>query len=319
MWNSRSPGVDGAWCRPPVQLDERVQLGRPRTGEQPVPGVGADRGDHRQALGRDRGSRWRAPARRCRPARRGRRPRRLRRWWPPGRWRRASTAPVPVAAEERAPSDPSESRVGMMVKMVNHVGKCTGAVRVHRRVAVAVPRLRDRRAAAERRGVHRTVRTRRVAEPGAGSSPCAPDRWSRGGPTRPTGRAVPDRRRPHRQPQSAGQAAPRPVRLRLAGGRPAALRRGVAELVAGPRPRHQRPAVGARRQHHRPPAGPHRRADPARAAAGDPPGRGPQVGVAGPAAARQRGLGRRQRPPVVPRLRRRAGRASTPPTCSAPT
>ena len=41
--------------------------------------------------------------------------------------------------------------------------------------------------------------------------------------------------------------------------------------------------------------------------------------VAGPAAARQRGLGRRQRRPVVPRLRRRAGRASTPPTCSAPT
>ena len=34
-----------------VERDERVQLGRPRTGEQPVPGVGADRGDHREPLG----------------------------------------------------------------------------------------------------------------------------------------------------------------------------------------------------------------------------------------------------------------------------
>ena len=70
-------------------------------------------------------------------------------------------------------------------------------------------------------------------------------------------RAFSDRRRPHRQPQSAGQAAPRSVRLRLAGGRSAALRRGLAELVAGPRSRHQWPAVGTlrRRRHHRPPAG----------------------------------------------------------------
>ena len=121
----------------------------------------------------------------------------------------------------------------------------------------------------------------------------------------PTGRAIPNRRRPHRQSEPAGQAAPRPVCRRLAGGRAAALRRGVAELVAGPRPRHQWPAVGSGRQHHRPSAGPHRRTDPARAAAGDPPGRGPQGGVAGSAAARQRGLGRRQRHPVVSRLRRR--------------
>ena len=34
-----------------VQLDEWVQLGRSRTGEQPVPGLRADRGDHRQMLG----------------------------------------------------------------------------------------------------------------------------------------------------------------------------------------------------------------------------------------------------------------------------
>ncbi len=41
--------------------------------------------------------------------------------------------------------------------------------------------------------------------------------------------------------------------------------------------------------------------------------------VAGPAAARQRGLGRRQRAAVVPRLRRRATPGSTPTTCSAST
>ena len=87
----------------------------------------------------------------------------------------------------------------------------------------------------------------------------------------------------------------------LAGGRAAALRRGVAELVAGPRPRHQRPAVGALRRRPRAPTGPDRRADPAGAAAGDSSGRGPQVGVAGPAAARQRGVGRGQRSAVVRR------------------
>ncbi len=206
--------------------------------------------------------------------------------------------------------------------MVNHVRECAGTVRIHRRVAVAVPRLRDGRAAAERRWVHRILRTRRVAGARAGSSPCGPARWWLGDRSR-CRRAVPDRRRPHRQPQPAGQAAPRPVRVRLAGGRAGALRRGLAELVAGPRSRHQWPAVGPLRQsgwrHHRPPAGAHRRADPARAAAGHPLGRGPQGGLARPAAARQRGLGRRQRHPVVPRLRRRARRASMRPTCSAPT
>ena len=115
------------------------------------------------------------------------------------------------------------------------------------------------------------------------------------------GVAVSYRRRPHRQPQPAGQAASRPVRIGLAGGRPAALRRGVAELVAGPRPRHQRPAVGALRRRPRAPIDPDRRADPAGAAAGDSSGRGPQVGVSGPAAARQRGVGRGQRSAVIRR------------------
>ena len=88
----------------------------------------------------------------------------------------------------------------------------------------------------------------------------------------------------------------------------AALRRRVAELVARPRPRHQWAAVGAGRERHRRPVGAHRRADPAGAATGDPPGRRPQGGLAGPAAARQRGVGRRQRDAVVSELCRRPRR-----------
>ena len=170
-----------------------------------------------------------------------------------------------------------------------------------------------------RRGVHRTLRdaTRgragRLLHRAGGFAGGVAVR--RGRPRR----AVPDRRRPHRQPQPAGQATSRPVRLGLAGGRAAALRRGVAELVAGPRPRHQRPAFGAGRQHHRPPAGPHRRTDPAGATAGDPPGRGPQgasrwirSGTSTRSGASAAAPGRSW--PTSP-----SGRASTPPTCSAPT
>jgi len=42
-----------AWRGVPraVQLDERAQLGRSRALEQPVPGLRADRGDHRQVFG----------------------------------------------------------------------------------------------------------------------------------------------------------------------------------------------------------------------------------------------------------------------------
>ena len=161
MWNSRSPGVDGAWWRPPCSLDERVQLGRPRTGEQPVPGVGADRGDHRQALGRvaeaDRAHQPRDVGQRVVDGRlaafvdgghqedgRGcqRRQNRLRQW-----------------IGHRS----TLSAIRRRQMMVNHVRKCAGAVRVHRRVAVAVPRLRDGRGAAAGRGLHRARRGRRLA------------------------------------------------------------------------------------------------------------------------------------------------------------
>ena len=66
--------------------------------------------------------------------------------------------------------------------------------------------------------------------------------------SRRAGPAVPDHRRSHRQPQSAGQATSRPVGRRLAGGRASALRRRVAELLAGPRSGHQRTALGPARR-----------------------------------------------------------------------
>ena len=195
---------------------------------------------------------------------------------------------------------------------------CANSSTRRRRRSTCAPPWRER---LRGRGLHRAVRgATRGRRARATSSPCGPVRWWPGSAGDDAGRAVPHRRRPHRQPQPAGQAASRPVRGGLAGGRAAAVRRGVAELLAGPRPRPQRPAVGAvRRTAHRAPAGPHRRPDPAGAAAGHPPVRRPQGRVAGSAAARQRGVGRRQRRAVVPRLRRRAGRRSTRPTCSAST
>ena len=69
----------------------------------------------------------------------------------------------------------------------------------------------------------------------------------------------------------------------------------------------------------RAPIDPDRRADPAGAAAGDPPGRGPQVGVAGPAAARQRGVGRGQRSAVVRRSTSPSRPEWTRTTCSVST
>ncbi len=52
MWNSRSPGVDDGAVRRSLQLDERVQLGRARSAEQPVPRVRADARHAGQRAGR---------------------------------------------------------------------------------------------------------------------------------------------------------------------------------------------------------------------------------------------------------------------------
>ena len=65
MWSSRSPGVAGA-VTAPVQFDEWRQLRRLRTGEQPVPGIGSDRRDHRKALSESRKPNGAKPARTCR-------------------------------------------------------------------------------------------------------------------------------------------------------------------------------------------------------------------------------------------------------------
>ncbi len=182
-------------------------------------------------------------------------------------------------------------------------------VRVHRRVAVAVPRLRHRRAAPAGRRLHRTVRDAsewptkgRFFTVRAGSlvawvgngEPAVPFRIVGGHTDSPNLRV-----KQHPDRFVSGWQV---VAL-------AALRRGVAELVARPRPRHQRTAVGARSAD----GIEHRlvRID-------EPILRVPQLAIhlaedrksvsARPAAARQRGLGRWQRTALVPGVRRRAGR-----------
>ena len=121
------------------------------------------------------------------------------------------------------------------------------SLRVHRRVTVAVSRVRHRRAPVARGGLHRTDRERPWPSDGpATTSRCARARWWRGR------RAPPERR----SASSAGtptartcgsSSIPDRVRRGLAGGGAAAVRRRLAELLAGPRPRHQRPAVAADR------------------------------------------------------------------------
>ena len=68
-------------------------------------------------------------------------------------------------------------------------------------------------------------------------------------PAPPTaGDRVPGRRRPHRQPQPAGQAPARHAAGRLAAARRRGLRRAAAQLLARPRPRPVRPGRRARRR-----------------------------------------------------------------------
>ena len=110
---------------------------------------------------------------------------------------------------------------------------------VHRRVPVAVPRRRPRWPAGWARRLRRGGRGRRVA-----GGPRAARFLRRGGSVvawvgRPAAAAagLPRRRRPHRQPEPAGQAPARPVVGRLAPARRRGLRRRAAQLVARPRPR----------------------------------------------------------------------------------
>ena len=212
-------------------------------------------GDERQMLAAGRGTRLRAPAPRCRPARRAPSARRRRRSWRPERWRPASAASESVAARLRAPSDPS-------VKSSRHGGKmgtCPRAAQGLCEFIDASPspfhvcetvaqRLRDA-GFTELAEADAWPAARRPA-----SSPCGPVRWWPGRPA--TTRATPFRivgghtDSPNlrvKQHPDRSVAGWRVVALR-------ALRRGVAELVAGPRPRDQRAAVGPRRR----PASSHR-------------------------------------------------------------
>ena len=192
----------------------------------------------------------------------------------------------------------------------------TGLVRVHRRLAVAVPRLRYRRPAALRRGLDRARRGGRLARRRPVFHGARGICWWRGMP--PEGRtAVSRRRRSYRQPQPESQTAPRSVRPGMAGGRAAALRRRVAEFLAGPRSGDQRQVVRARGRLGARAADPRRRAGAACPAAGHPPRRRPQGGEARPAEARERGLGRRGWAPVVSGSTSRSRRGSTSATCSA--
>ncbi len=52
MWNSRSPGVEGAWCLPPVISTNGCSSAGRGPANKPVPRIGADRDDHRKAFGR---------------------------------------------------------------------------------------------------------------------------------------------------------------------------------------------------------------------------------------------------------------------------
>ncbi len=243
-----------------------------------------------------------------------RRLRRPRRWWPPGRWPPVSAAPVPVAVVVRAPFDPS-------VKMTvgddgEHVhGQCARAVRVHRRVAVAVPRLRRRSR--------------------SGCAPPATPNWPR--PTRgPTaGRRFFTVRAGSLVAWRPATARSRPAVPRSSAATPTAPTCGSSSTPTGswPAGRWSRcePYGGAwlnswldrdlgisgRLSVRDPdadggvdaPAGPHRRADPAGAATGDPPRRGPQAAVKlDPQRHVNAVWGARRHAAVVPGLRRRAGR-----------
>ena len=89
--------------------------------------------------------------------------------------------------------------------------RCRRSVLVHRRLAVAVPRRAPRPRPASRRRVHAAWTSRtRGRRPGPLLRRSGAARWSpgHGAPTEARPTRVPHHRRPHRQPEPAGQAAP---------------------------------------------------------------------------------------------------------------
>ena len=174
-------GGRGAVARA-VQRDERMQFGGPRSGEQPVARVGADRGDHRQMLGRVAETDGAHQTRDVGAARRAPFPRRRRRWWRPGRWRPESAAPAPAAALDRAHRDPSATvaeiagQDGKMAASPQSLCEFIDASPSPFHVCVTVAR------AVGGGGLHRTRRERGAGRrTPAATSPSGPDRWWRGG------------------------------------------------------------------------------------------------------------------------------------------
>ena len=140
----------------------------------------------------------------------------------------------------------------------------------------------------------RPIGGRTTAAARAGTSLCGPARWSLGTiATIPAVRFASSAATPTAPTCGVKQHPDRAV----AGWQVVALEPyggGVAQLVAGSRPGDQRSAVGARSRRRRwrvAPAGAHRRTDPAGAATGHPPRRGPCGGQARPPASCQCGVG----------------------------
>jgi len=199
------PWRAGASWRGPRSSMNGVSSAGARTGEQPVPGIRSDRGDHREMLvrvaeadGADQ------------PGDVGQRV-----------WTAASCPSSMVTTKKMAAGvngavtgcgSGSGHHSTLAKQAVRNDGEpcpdCARAVRVHRRVTVAVSRLRDRRQGLSAAGSPELSerdewRCRRQVLHGAGGL-ARRMAIRRGGPHR----AVSDRRRPHRQPQSAVKQHP---------------------------------------------------------------------------------------------------------------
>jgi hypothetical protein len=105
--------------------------------------------------------------------------------------------------------DPNVSGQPVMKRWA-HGRHGAGFVRVHRRVPVAVPRLRHRGLSAALRRLHRTRRGGRVAAGGQVLHRAGRLAGGLGQRRRRRQATVSGRRRPHRQPEPTGQATSRP-------------------------------------------------------------------------------------------------------------